>query len=168
MIGLRLNHVPLFIVCGAIAACGGGRDEGAASADASIQDAGAAANSDDGGGKAGGEGGRVTCGGNECILPESVCCPWLNGGTCAARGTAGCEPIECDDTADCPAGQMCCYQFNHGCSLSASCQTTCVGGAVRVQACKSDSECASGSCTLRRCGGLDAATCEPDPASCCR
>jgi hypothetical protein len=49
---------------------------------------------------------------------------------------------ECDDKADCPAGQICCAGGGGGGggSFGATCQTTCQG----IQLCKAANECTDG------------------------
>ena len=54
---------------------------------------------------------HIACGGSDCI--SSGCCSGSSGATCvdvAEGGVCGGLLIQCDDTEDCPAGQVCCAE----------------------------------------------------------
>jgi hypothetical protein len=60
---------------------------------------------------------RVACGASDCL--SSGCCSRSSGFNCvdtAEGGTCGGLLLQCDDTDDCPAGQVCCAEgedLNH-------------------------------------------------------
>lgn len=123
--------------------------------------------------------GKVACGATSCDVGTAFCCALpdgggscqTSGGACAALGGA---KQECNEAADCPAvdagPQVCCYEVDLG-RLTTSCHLNCNGGGGnRYQACRSTTECLSGSCAVRSCNG-DAGTatvesCKPIPGVC--
>jgi hypothetical protein len=60
---------------------------------------------------------RIACGASDCL--SSGCCSRSTGTSCvdtAEGGTCGGLLIQCDDTDDCPSGQVCCAEgenLNH-------------------------------------------------------
>jgi hypothetical protein len=72
--------------------------------------------------------------------------------------------LRCEKAADCN-GDVCCYEPVNG-AIVATCQQDCKGG-NRVQACKTQAECASGTCTVHQCTfGGSVETCQPIPTTC--
>lgn len=88
--------------------------------------------------------GRVRCGETTCALDaKQVCCEGESGARCQ-DASAPCEKyawiFHCDETADCAAGELCCFEKR---------AATCVGRACEResdQMCSSDEECESGKC----------------------
>jgi hypothetical protein len=143
-----------------------GRDAGDAAADARA-DAGDADASEVG--SPGSTPGKVACGNASCdlSLPET-CCSGL-----PAPNSIRCEPgmscvagatIACDEAADCPDIQMCCVDALGQDFASTHCAFDCVG--ARGQACRTDQECATGSCTEWTCGAMHIFACGPQLISC--
>jgi len=77
-------------------------------------------------------------------------------GTCSIPSDAGVYPIdlvdECDDFSDCPAGNVCCSNYNKGLNTSStSCAPSCETP-YASQVCHQDCECAAGkTCMSGRC-----------------
>jgi hypothetical protein len=72
----------------------------------------------------------------------------------------------CDEKADCALGEVCCMQFSPA-GVLATCRPTCVGGAVRYQACKTDEECENrGPCTQHTCPAGDTVRTCSKPLEC--
>jgi hypothetical protein len=114
----------------------------------------------------------LSCGSATCSNGQ-FCCAELDGGAacmtdeqaCAAAGGA---PRRCEKTSDCPASNVCCFDFSSlppttGCHAN-DCSG---GGGTRVEACRSQSDCATGSCALRACSEAGAIqSCAPFGAEC--
>lgn len=88
---------------------------------------------------------RVRCVDTTCLVGAQVCCDSRDGARCVSPEQA-CPPFatryECDETADCAAGQRCCK----GARLAACAEGSCAEG--QRQLCSDDSECATGSCWM--------------------
>jgi hypothetical protein len=154
---------------------GASASEGGSTADAgSGGGGGGGANEDAGAGGGGGGGGggsvdggapsnagQVGCGVTpSCDLSTSTCCVLADGGAACTKGTGatcpsiGGDPVtrQCDETADCPGGQICCLEIINNTAIGSSCHADCGGnGGRRAQACKQQSECQSGTCQVRTC-----------------
>lgn len=109
--------------------------------------------------------GSVTCGASSCASP-SVCC--TDGATAECKGSSDeCpkEVIACDELADCAQGRCCAEESTQTpMRFSTYCRPSCITNLPRVQVCVADEECASGSCQVYSCGGLDmkgVKTCNP-------
>ncbi len=118
--------------------------------------------------------GQVSCGGATCMTPMQYCCQGMamDGGSALScvMGGGACNKDGrrmCDDKADCPMGEVCCYEANNG-LLGSSCRATC--GMNRVQACKTSPECQmdGGMCAMHSCmgGAGTVMTCAPIPNVC--
>jgi hypothetical protein len=128
-------------------------------------------------------GGALTCGASTCSPPAEVCCPGIDGGSCApiGDGAAPCGPphdfvIACERSSDCPTGQVCCFEFHHGCDFNAFCFASCdqsaAFGRQSFASCETSSDCAdSGPCAAHVCqngsAGIPVHTCSPPPSFCC-
>jgi hypothetical protein len=97
--------------------------------------------------------GQVSCGEAECSLPAEACCATLTTTTCQAPG-ASCEGgvQRCDEAADCESGDVCCLRLDPD-KPEATCEAGCIRGSSRLQICKTDAECAEGTCYVNRCAG---------------
>ncbi len=137
------------------------------------------ASSDGGGGDSNGDAapapgaGKIGCGSVPCsIAMMEYCC--LQGGdggpseTCQTTGGA-CTGgrIECDEPADCLSMQVCCFEPAQP-WVQSSCHVDCTGGGgTRVQACRTQSDCTTGTCQVRACtGGFSIQSCAPIPNVC--
>jgi hypothetical protein len=66
-----------------------------------------------------------------CNVGTQVCCVGASASAQACTAVGACPspltPMKCDDTADCPSGQVCCGQLTAGGTgyTSVSCQATC-------------------------------------------
>lgn len=178
-----LGGVALFAwgVAGALTACGGDddaavadNDAGSTSSTSSGSSSGGTTSSSggtstsssggtgDGGGDAGGgnDGGgdsgggfssnpnKITCGSAECTVGTQQCCTSFTDAGCIASGM-NCQGLraECDEKADCNALEVCCASFSTG----GQCMKDCKGGSF--QTCKTNTECASGTCKVWTCTG---------------
>lgn len=161
-IALGLLSLPLAIA-GLLVGCGGDDSSSTVDAgggnDASVNDGAAAdtgipqpdGSASDGGGSDGttpaeagaSNPGKITCGGAECDSTTQVCCIRFSidaGVTRSCTAPNGCQggaTSECDEKADCPQNQRCCF----GQGFRGQCQNTCQGG---IQACKTNPECGDG------------------------
>jgi hypothetical protein len=115
----------------------------------------------------------IACGATTCDPTSAFCCALPNGATtdlsCETSG-GNCPNggvIHCDEAADCPVGNVCCWDTS-GPVIASDCHTDCTGGGgTRYQACKTDSECLSGTCASRACtNGLAVTSCVPVGALC--
>jgi hypothetical protein len=56
--------------------------------------------------------GNIKCGVTNCDPSISFCCLQSNNNRCLVTGSTGCaasvDKVRCDDTSDCPTGQICC------------------------------------------------------------
>ncbi len=106
-----------------------------------------------------------------CATPAEVCC-------LGANGMEGCQPAgtpcnglsqACDETTDCPAGDICCLDVMSPSvtGVQVQCAAACTGGLFSVQLCRSDTECASGQCIPQNCmlggGSLSVEACSMIP-----
>jgi hypothetical protein len=101
--------------------------------------------------------GRIACGWTTCDTSAQLCCVGLDGGAacqtseqaCAAIGGA---PRRCEKTADCPADNVCCYDFS-SIPATTSCHSSDCNGdnGMRVEACVSQRDCATGTCATHVC-----------------
>jgi hypothetical protein len=69
---------------------------------------------------------RIACGASDCSSPG--CCTGTAGSSCvdiAAGGTCSGLLIQCDDTDDCPASQVCCAEGNAAALSSCSGASDC-------------------------------------------
>ncbi len=170
-------------------ACGGGDDSVASGGDGGADgtvagDDGGGGGGDDGGGGGGGDGatgegggkgdgggggggsnpGQISCGAATCSAASQLCCDPLGdaGPECREAG-ANCNGLEfqCDETADCDAGNVCCLELA---PPRARCRNNCTGPG-RYEECKLDSECGDGgACKAYTCqGGVAVKTCKKPP-----
>jgi hypothetical protein len=87
--------------------------------------------------------------------------------TCRA-GDPGCNSQhECDTASDCDDGDICCYDFSSF-PASTRCRNDCSGGGgTRLQACRTQDECSSGTCSVHACVGQPAIeSCQPRAPEC--
>jgi hypothetical protein len=91
-----------------------------------------------------------------CSVPTDQCCTVANtpdicqtaGATCAGH------QIECEEAADCTGNKICCLNATGFATATLTCQPgpTCPTSMVAAgQICRSDKECASGSCVIYTC-----------------
>jgi hypothetical protein len=107
----------------------------------------------------------VLCGLTTCPLPQ-VCCVKGSTQTCVANAAACAAKDQgaraCDDPTDCAAGTVCCYTTDTdvpGTQCLAACPPA---GGDRAPACRTQSDCASGTCAARPCkGGISVLACAP-------
>jgi hypothetical protein len=112
---------------------------------------------------------EMACGGTPCDEATQFCCVQAGGAeSCLATGTACAgSRRECDKASDCPPGNVCCFDFSSQ-PASASCHSDCGGGGdTRVQACRTPTECLSGTCAAHACAaGGSVESCAPLGAAC--
>jgi hypothetical protein len=103
--------------------------------------------------------GFVDCGGTPCDLSTSVCCIQqknTEAGSIPPKCVPACTSalnvvVNCDETADCQHGKVCCVDLVTG---AQTCQTSCI---ATLQLCRCDQECpASAPCTV--CPGYERCT----------
>jgi hypothetical protein len=96
--------------------------------------------------------GKVTCGSTTCDTATDYCCAGTNGaGTCEPLNGGTCASgveVECDETADCASGNVCCQQDAYG-PHSATCETACPTGYFQV--CRTNAECTPQTCIVQLC-----------------
>jgi hypothetical protein len=80
-------------------------------------------------------------------------------GTGKGSGGASVE-LGCASVADCDAGQACCLNLTST-SVATQCQTGPCGGAVPIQVCKDDQECAGVACLPQQCERYAIRACGP-------
>ncbi|MET0594910.1 MAG: hypothetical protein ABW133_19580 [Polyangiaceae bacterium] len=79
-----------------------------------------------------GKAGNVKCGVTNCDPSLSFCCLQSGNNRCLVTGSTGCaasvDKVRCDDTSDCPTGQICCVTAGTGgngaeaaCALATAC-----------------------------------------------
>jgi hypothetical protein len=110
----------------------------------------------------------IACGPATCDPQSAFCCATPDGATTdlACQTSGGNCPsggvIHCDEAADCPAGNVCCWDTS-GPVVASDCHTDCTGGGgTRYQACKTNGECLTGTCAAHACAnGLDVTSCAP-------
>jgi hypothetical protein len=124
--------------------------------------------------------GKVACGASSCDITTSFCCAVPDGGSSCQTSGGACSALggarqECNEAADCPAvdggKQVCCFDLNDGSLLATSCRLDCNGGGgQRFQACRTTTECLSGTCEVRACnagaGAASIESCKPIPDLC--
>jgi hypothetical protein len=118
--------------------------------------------------------GVVQCGPAQCPVPATQCCVEMGsggtiGGSCQPP-SASCAGLSeaCDETSDCPTGNVCCLiaQSTAISGISTQCMPSCQGGFFAVQLCRSDTECAGGQCIAQTCpevGNLPVEACSNVP-----
>ena len=106
---------------------------------------------------------KVTCGADgECPVNSGVCCWTVDSTACLSReqdcipSVTG-LPALCDETADCPGGEVCCLYYGTG-GARITCVSDCVTPVpmgVLVQVCNPNTpgECKSGTCLPNAPGG---------------
>jgi hypothetical protein len=92
---------------------------------------------------------------------EACCTNGSNPGTCESSTATTCANagqwlFQCDEAADCSAGEVCCLNGN-----TFSCATTCAAG-PQTQSCRLNTECGqSAQCIVQSCnGGVFAELCQ--------
>jgi hypothetical protein len=115
---------------------------------------------------------KVECGSETCTTPAQVCCTSISLGgitqSCQAPIDGGCgeagAPQACDEAADCPGGNVCCFTQS-GFDVKATChQGQCPQGAIQL--CKKGSECPQGTCTAYDCRIRVVQACEKPNQAC--
>jgi hypothetical protein len=110
--------------------------------------------------------GSVACGRTPCAIASSECCfsaPATPGGpptTTCQPSTETCTTyaISCDEKADCPNGEYCCFGLGDAGEHRASCSRTC----VTLQSCRTNEECLGGKpCKQQTCFGQRVWVCAP-------
>ena len=109
----------------------------------------------------------IACDGDAGVCPadgRSFCCATMGGPSCQGPGTEGfCTSVEggkilrCDDRADCPTGNVCCFL---GGAKEAACMPSCAGALLCS---KDDPTCPAGkSCTgvITHGGGFQSSFCQ--------
>lgn len=80
--------------------------------------------------------------------------------TCATGDTCSGNRIKCDESADCPSGQMCCANLGLG-TFTTLCE---MGPCEIAQSCRTDAECTGGNtCIKQSCTGLSGWLCGKNP-----
>jgi hypothetical protein len=102
-------------------------------------------------------GGRITCGSATCDTSTQFCCAALDGGASCQTSEQAClaipgAPRRCEKTADCPANNVCCYEFSSVPATTSCHANDCNGGdGMRVEACQSQGDCTTGTCASHAC-----------------
>jgi hypothetical protein len=96
--------------------------------------------------------GQIDCGPMSCPSMSGFSCCMQKMGTstmyqCGDPGACGAHELECEESADCAQGQVCCHQTTMNGSR-ATCETTCGNN---TQLCKKSAECVMGSCAAFNC-----------------
>lgn len=114
--------------------------------------------------------GKVSCGTATCNVPGEFCCLRPDGGGSCETSGGDCDALggvrqRCNEKTDCPQSEVCCYEFDLDGGVSTACHLDCNGGSGRrVQACRTLSECSTGSCAVRTCdGGVSVESCGACP-----
>ena len=131
------------------AGASGGAGAGGAAGSGGTGPAGAGGAAGSTGGSAGAAGapgqGQIFCQGAMCTIPSQICCIGFPIGGCIPSFPSTCVAgvqINCDDSNDCPAGQLCCAAHGIGMSVAnASCQSSCNNGTVL---CTGSTNCPAG------------------------
>jgi hypothetical protein len=111
----------------------------------------------DGAGADGPVAGRIACGAATCATSAQFCCAQLDGGASCQSSEPACAALagvqrQCEKTADCPANNVCCYEFSSIPATTSCHANDCNGGnGMRVEACRSQSDCTTGTCATRTC-----------------
>jgi hypothetical protein len=112
---------------------------------------------DDGAAPDGPVGGRIACGNTTCDTSTQFCCAMLDGGAGCQTSEQAClalagVPRRCEKTADCPANNVCCYEFTSTPATTSCHANDCNGGnGMRVEACQSQGDCTTGTCAAHAC-----------------
>jgi hypothetical protein len=98
----------------------------------------------------------LSCGSGTCSTGQFCCAELDGGGTCMtseqACTTAAGVPRRCEKTSDCTANDVCCFDFSSFPATTSCHANDCNGGGgARVQACRTQSDCASGTCAVHAC-----------------
>lgn len=101
--------------------------------------------------------GMVACGAASCPVPDNPCCLSLSpqSATCSVIGSS-CDGfiVSCDEASDCPGGEICCLDVTSQTTGTQTCQKgpTCpTSKYMDAQICRSNAECAGGSCSSWSC-----------------
>jgi hypothetical protein len=100
---------------------------------------------------------RIACGATTCSTSGQFCCAQLDGGASCQSSEQACMALigvqrQCEKTADCPANNVCCYEFSSIPATTSCHANDCNGGnGMRVEACRSQSDCTTGTCATRTC-----------------
>jgi hypothetical protein len=101
--------------------------------------------------------GHISCGNATCDEATQFCCAQADGGASCQTTEPACAALggvrrQCEKTDDCASGSVCCFDFS-SIPATASCRNNDCngGGGMRVQACRSQGDCASGTCATRSC-----------------
>ncbi len=108
--------------------------------------------------------GVIACAGGTCAVPDNACChPPEAGAACQPESTpcAGPERV-CDETEDCPEGEVCCVVEVRTTAFGTACREACDPGQPR--ACARPSECDGRPCVEIACAGTRVRTCNGEGA----
>jgi len=115
----------------------------------------------------------IDCGGKACSSTTASCCsPSVPDGgafSCGDPDGSTCPGVtqECDETADCPSGQVCCAVVTDGPYVETTCLESCQIRAESRQACKLNGECHNGNpCMPQTCSGQLIGLCSPGGDTC--
>jgi hypothetical protein len=128
---------------------------------------------------------KIACGTASCDVATQFCCQQPDAGESCQTSNGACSALggarqECNEKADCPVfdagagtapeAQVCCFDVTPN-GFEAHCRLDCNGGGgTRFQACRTQNECQSGTCTVRTCNGdagvTSTETCQPIPGIC--
>lgn len=103
--------------------------------------------------------GSVACGGTQCTLGSGdICCATTPNQPMCSRSSCTNQPLSCDEAADCggPVSNFTCCGAQSG---GASCVARGSCNGSQLQYCRTNSECASGSCMVRMAGNCIIETC---------
>ena len=120
---------------------GGATETPRTDADASSDDAGLGTVTDAGGTTTTTSAVSIGCATTTCTGTTSVCCDSATSAHCSTRGAcAGFFEMQCDDNADCAAGQVCCVTASANIS---ACQSSCASSpsAGRGLICTTNAQC---------------------------
>ncbi len=98
----------------------------------------------------------LSCGTATCSTGQ-FCCAELDGGAACMNSEQSCTalagvPRRCEKTADCPANNVCCFEFSSFPATTSCHANDCNGGGgTRVEACRSQDDCTAGTCAVRAC-----------------
>jgi hypothetical protein len=117
--------------------------------------------------------GRIACGATTCATASQFCCAMLDGGASCQANEGACVALggvqrQCEKTADCPANNVCCYEFTSIPATTGCHANDCNGGGgMRVEACRSQSDCTTGTCSTHTCvAGGSIQSCAPFATEC--
>jgi hypothetical protein len=98
----------------------------------------------------------LSCGSGTCSTGQ-FCCAELDGGAGCQTSEQAClalagVPRRCEKTADCPANNVCCYEFTSTPATTSCHANDCNGGnGMCVEACQSQGDCTTGTCAAHAC-----------------